>query len=680
MPTDVKNIQATLDSFEATDMKRQHDKQSPLVGIGAATQAIGTTLRKIKEQKDATRAQGVIDRARAVKDRLNLMLEGKTAEEQEEVMASAAYQDAYSALKNDALAIGGTLGGAAEGTINSLQQAAKLSHLSGLMRTMGAERKDKVKDALIRFRSNVAVDPDSGNALAGDVRASLMMFMQTDAQREELNESLKRNYALGALDAFTNKGPANSPQRALEMLDDKRIAKYLTAKQIRTYRNYVAAQLKTGGSKSATVRNDIMGYAANTGDLASMARSLEDPTLEAAEKKQIKTVLGVARGKVLAGQPLDAASVDKMLIKNPKSKADRDFNRNTRSVAKKLGEMYEANPMDAVMSVMGPEYEAVIGNGDAVTDHYGSRMTSERAAQITTDALSALEDGTADAFTKAMQDKYKGTTNSMLVEGINRHYYGKTDARSLNEKAALVVSYNSSIAGMFKPEQVANVLAQNPQKIPTGYVPEKIQELKNTLSDDEYAAVVRTLQATSAAAIADAVRAGGDQQTQKYEETVLYNDEMDRQAGFMGNKTVDMQRRKSFWPDPMNGLLRDGKSVVLPAELIGSMPREQAMENRNKVRADMTPANLRRYAVNFDKFTNELLQDDSTQVYLKRDPQSDGLRFNVVMASPTGVTHDPGIFSFEVAETRENLLTNADGSYIPGWRGSYLQTRYFVSP
>ena len=250
----------------------------------------------------------------------------------------------------------------------------------------------------------------------------------------------------------------------------------------------------------------------------------------------------------------------------------------------------------------------------------------------------------------------------MLVEGINRQYYGKTDARSLNEKAALIVSYNSSIKGMFKPEQVANVLSQNPQKIPTGYVPEKIQQLKSTLSDDEYAAVVRVLQATSAASIAEDVREGGDQQTQKYEETVLYNNEMDRQAGFMGSKTVDMQRRKSFWPDPANGLLRDGKSVILPPELIGSMPREQAMANRNKVRAEMTPANLRRYAANFDEFTNELLQNDGTEIYLKRDPRSDGMRFNVVMASPTGITFDPGMFSFEVSETRENLLTNADGT------------------
>ena len=661
MPTDVKNIQQTLDAFESTDLQRKNQRQSSLVPIGAATKAIGSTLRQIKAQKDANRAQGIIDRAKAVKQRLDLMLQDKTAEEKEQVFASSNYLDAYQGLINEATALGGDIAGATQGAIGSIQQSTKLKHLSGLMTTMAAERKERVKESLTRFRARVATNPDQGQAAAADAKSSMMMLLQSDAQREEYRQALKKNFALGALEGFTNKGPNNSPRRALEMLDDPDIAKYLTDKQMRTYRNYISSQLKDSKNKAVATRNDILGYAANTGDFSSIMHSLKEPELDDKTRKQLKNVIQVAQAQTLRARPVDEDTVNKVLIKNPQSKDDRDYNEKTRAAFKKLGEMYTANPIDAVLSVMGPEYETELGYGDVVADVYGSRLSSNRAAEVATDALEALENGTHEAYAKNLQDKYRGVSNSVMLESINRHYYGKTGVKAQNERAALIVSYNSALKGMFKPEAVSKVLAANPKPATTAYIPQRIMELRHTLSDDEYAATVRMMQAQASLAAEEKQVTGSEQKGQKYSKETNYNDSINEVAGFMESKVVDLQREVSWWPDPMNGLLKDGKSVKLPPDIIGSMTIDEARRNRDSVRQQLTVANLKRFAVNFDESTNNLLNDAATQIYLKRDPRSDGMRFNVVMSSPTGVAYDPGLTSFEKRERQENLLTQADG-------------------
>ena len=661
MPTDVRNIQQTIDAFESTDMQRKHQRQSNLVPLGAATKAISGTLRKIKEQKDAARAQSVVDRAKKVKERLDLMLQGKTAEEQEEVMGSSTYQDAYQALVDEATAIGGAQSEAAQGVVGSIQQSTKLAHISGLMKTMGAERKEKVKDTLERFRATVAVNPDRAEAAAADARTSLMMVLQTESQRKEFTESLKQNAVLGQLEAYTNTGPSNDPHRAMELLDSPGISKFLTAKQMRTYRNYVKSQLKGVKDKSASTRNDIMGYAANTGDLHSMMRSLEDPNLNTKHKRQLKSMVQVAQAQTLGAKPITEDIVNKLLIKNPKNKEDRDFNEKTRSVYKKLGDMYTANPIDAVLAVMGPEYEAILGVSDAVADTFGSRLSSNRAAQISSGALEALENGTAEEFHKSLTNQYKGLTNKVMLEAMNRQYYGRTDAQSRAEHAALTVTYNNTLKGIFKPGAVAKVLANPVKPIETSYVPLSVQRLKHTLTPEEYEAVEHMTKLNAAVLAAENVAEGEEQKTQEYNKQVNYNAAMTTTAGFMSKKVADLQRTKSWWPAGATGLLKGGKPVILNPELISTLTLEEAMDNRDKVREQLTPTQLRRYKVNFDDFSNELLANEATDVYLKRDPRGDGTRFNVVLSSPTGITFDPGMFDAEQTERQENLLTQADG-------------------
>lgn len=674
MPAD--RLQQTLDTFSDASLQREAGKTSGLVGAGQAVQAVASTLKQIKVQKDETRAQGILDNARAKKAELDLLLADKSAQEQEELMASSRYRDAYQGFLDSSAAITGPLGENLRTQIGQIQTKTKLGHLTNLAKQIGTERKERVKDVLGRYKARVATDPSKKDSAALDAHASVQMFMRTPGQRNAFEKALNREKVLGHLDAFTNNGPHHDPEQAKKLLDNPDVGNYLSADEVRRYRKYITAP--AGSDKSTTARNSIISGAIDLKDFRYLRNAQGDPNLSAPHKKQLDRLNGHIRSLASKNEVPTAENMNKLLITNPKDKGDRDWNKQVQAVGNALGELYAKNPRDYMSAVMGPEFEADLGHGDAVSAELGSRVTSAEAAKITLEGEQALMDGSFDAWNKETDVKYGDSATALKQEAVNRAYHGKTDFKSRATAAALRLELNPMTKQMFPQDLVQKALSQKGLVPDTSYVPAYIERLDGAMPKEMFKDVVATAQLIAAYQTSQEDLGATTGADYKLKRKQMYDTKMDEQNQLLQSSTIDMQVDRPWWPDWDNGLLEDDKPAVITPAVAGSLTRVQLIDNKNAVKEQLNVTNIARYGQNFDEATNELLEgNEGAPVFLEPDPTSSGDRFLVGVSVPTGRTAVEGWF-FDDAEMRTQHLRMSDGQlYKVSLKDVYGQGRLF---
>lgn len=656
----VEGLQSTLDQFADSELQRKHAGQSGLVNTGKAVQAIAGTLQQIKQQKDEARAQSLLDSARQRKAELDLLLADKTVAEQEEVMASSRYADAYQDIMDQSAAVPGKLGDQVRQQVSSIQTKVKLGHLTNMAKQMGTERKERVKETLKKYKGRLAADPSKIGAAALDARASVQMFMQTPAQRKSFDDAMKRETLLGHLDAYTNNGPHHDAEEAKKILDDSRSGKYLSAAEIRRYRGYIKP--KEGSDASNTTRNNIISGAIDLKDFRYLRNAQGDPKLSEQHKKQLNTLNGHIRSLAAKGEAPTTENMQKLLIANPADKSDRDWNKQVHSVGKALGELYADNPRDYMKAVMGGEFEAAVGHGDAVSAQIGSRVTNEESAKITQEGLKALMEGNFAAWDKQMDGKYGDNAYLVKKEAINRFYHKKHDLKSRQEAAALRTLTDPQTRGLFSASKVQAALnVEKPHFIPSAFVPAAIEKLKHTMTPEKFNDVVTTMQALAAQETTKRDLGAQSGPDFKAQYAAAYDEEMESQALRVQASLIDLQEYKTWWPDPKNGLLEEGRSIVMTPEFVGSHSRVELEANRKKVRRELNPTNVMRYNENFDKVTQDLLKNhEDAEMFIEPDPTSGGDRFLVGVKVPTGRTAAEG-WVYDDPEMRTQYINTADG-------------------
>ena len=660
----INRIQQSVDQFSALDLQVKHaDKGQAMANAGKAVSQIAGTLHQIKQQKDQQRAQAILDSANSKKAELDLLLADKTAAEQEQIMASSRYKDAYEAALAEAQSVPGKMGEQLKAGIMKVQTNTKLKHLTGLANQIGKERKAKTKESLERLTSRIAVDPSRIAEANQEALAANEMFLTTPQQHENFKWARKRASVKGALEAYTNNGPHHDIDEAHKVLDDPRISNWLTPGEIRTYRKY--AKPAAGTDKSTSARNNIISGAIDLKDFRYLRNSQEDRTLTPRHKKQLNQLNGHLRSLAARGVAPDADNLDKLFIKQPRDKSDRDWNASVHKVGKALGEAYAKNPRDYVSSVMGPEFEASLGHGDAVSAQLGSRVTTEQATKLTQDGLQALKTGKFNEWSSTVDAKYGDSAPMVKLEAINRFYHGKTDIKSKQQAAALRVSVDPVTRQLFPEDKLRLALEpENPYKSLSGYIPTRLEEMEDYLGRDKYQDVVTVMQMLGARHGSKLPIDKDTAVTQAAAREKNYNKGIDAEFQMVEKSLVDMRSSRTLLSDLKNGLLENGEPVKLTPEFVGNTDRITLEKNRNDVRNELNAVNLKRYSAYLDEDTTQLLTDvPDAPVYLEPDPLSSGERFRIAIKVPTGRTYDAPWFG-ELDETRVHYLTGKDGQEI----------------
>lgn len=661
----VQRLQQTVDQFSAEDMQRKHAGQGQnLVRVGQAVSGIAETLAAIKKQKEEAKAQAILDGARTRKAELDLLLADKTVAEQEQIMASSKYKDAYEGYMTEAAALPGKLGEQLQANVASVQTKVKLGHLTNMANQMGRERKERVKETLSRYRSRIMTDPSATDSAAEDAGAAVQMFMQTPGQHKAFSDALERETVLGHLEAYTNAGPHQDHEEANKLLNDKRTGELLSAAEIRRFRGYTKPK-EGADSASLTARNSIVSGAIDLSDFRYLRNAQGDPKLTAQHKRQLNMLNGHIRALAGKGEAPDVDNMAKLFIRNPADKADRDWNKRLDQVGKALGELYATNPRDYVAAVLGPEQEAAMGHGDAVSVALGSRVSSKDAAELSQNALEALRGGTFADWNAEIDTRYGDAAYMVKKEAINRFYHGKSGLKNKQQAAALRVSIDPQMRQMFPQDKLRRALETEAPFTPqSGYIPVTFQALANSVNRDQYEDAKTVLQMLGAVNGEGREATGKSEKTQASAIVSNYRDGMNEEARAIQDSVVDMtQSRGAMAPNVKAGLLEDDMPYRLTPEFAGSLDRIDLEDNAVAVKRMLNTENMKRYAPYLDEDTNTLLdQVPDAQVFLEPDSTSGGERFRIGIKVPTGRVLADGWLGFGGAmEERIHYMRTKNG-------------------